>query len=99
MAFAASPLAPPGRGAGGEGASAKQSPKLATSTPINLSFADMSTKLKLMGVDVASFGDCFADAPSPPAPLPGGARGEAANAITYPDPLTGSYKKLGRKSV
>ena len=23
--------------------------------------ADMSTKLKLMGVDVASFGNCFAD--------------------------------------
>ena len=27
--------------------------------------ADMSTKLKLMGVDVASFGDCFADTPAP----------------------------------
>src|SRR5262249_52277407 len=38
--------------------------------------ADMSTKLKLMGVDVASFGECFADAPSPPAPLPVGEREE-----------------------
>jgi nitrite reductase (NADH) large subunit len=43
--------------------------------------ADMSTKLKLMGVDVASFGDCFADATK-------------AKAITYEDPFKGSYKKL-----
>jgi nitrite reductase (NADH) large subunit len=57
--------------------------------------ADMSTKLKLMGVDVASFGNCFADVPpSPPTPLPPGARGEAAKAITYEDPFKGSYKKL-----
>ncbi|MBV9123488.1 MAG: FAD-dependent oxidoreductase, partial [Planctomycetes bacterium] len=53
--------------------------------------ADMSTKLKLMGVDVASFGDCFADAPPPPG---GKARSEAAKAITYEDPFKGSYKKL-----
>ncbi len=43
--------------------------------------ADMSTKLKLMGVDVASFGNCFAD-------------DKTAKAITYEDPFKGSYKKL-----
>jgi nitrite reductase (NADH) large subunit len=43
--------------------------------------ADMSTKLKLMGVDVASFGDCFADE-------------KKSKAITYEDPFKGSYKKL-----
>jgi nitrite reductase (NADH) large subunit len=42
---------------------------------------DLSTKLKLMGVDVASFGDCFADEKS-------------ARAITYDDPFAGVYKKL-----
>jgi nitrite reductase (NADH) large subunit len=43
--------------------------------------ADMSTKLKLMGVDVASFGNAFADE-------------KMARAITYDDPLSGRYKKL-----
>lgn len=43
--------------------------------------ADLSTKLKLMGVDVASFGNCFAD-------------DKTARAITYEDPFRGSYKKL-----
>jgi nitrite reductase (NADH) large subunit len=43
--------------------------------------ADMSTKLKLMGVDVASFGDCFAD-------------DKKAKSITYEDPFKGAYKKL-----
>jgi nitrite reductase (NADH) large subunit len=43
--------------------------------------ADMSTKLKLMGVDVASFGNCFADE-------------KTARAITCEDPFKGSYKKL-----
>jgi nitrite reductase (NADH) large subunit len=43
--------------------------------------ADMSTKLKLMGVDVASFGDCFAD-------------DKTARPITVEDPFKGSYKKL-----
>ncbi|WP_406698032.1 nitrite reductase large subunit NirB [Singulisphaera sp. Ch08] len=42
---------------------------------------DMSTKLKLMGVDVASFGDPFAET--------GGAK-----ALTYEDPFGGVYKKL-----
>jgi nitrite reductase (NADH) large subunit len=43
--------------------------------------ADMSTKLKLMGVDVASFGNPFAD-------------DKAARSIVYEDPFTGVYKKL-----
>jgi nitrite reductase (NADH) large subunit len=43
--------------------------------------ADMSTKLKLMGVDVASFGNPFADE-------------TGAKAITFEDPFAGSYKKL-----
>jgi nitrite reductase (NADH) large subunit len=43
--------------------------------------ADMSTKLKLMGVDVASFGDAFADE-------------KTAKPITIQDPFSGSYKKL-----
>ena len=43
--------------------------------------ADMSTKLKLMGVDVASFGDALGRTP------------EARN-YTYVDEVTGVYKKL-----
>jgi len=43
--------------------------------------ADMSTKLKLMGVAVASFGNAFADE-------------KGARAITFEDPFAGSYKKL-----
>src|SRR5437762_2922844 len=43
--------------------------------------ADMSTKLKLMGVDVASFGNWFADEAT-------------AKAITFHDPFKGIYKKL-----
>ena len=43
--------------------------------------ADMSTKLKLMGIDVASFGDAFAHSPG-------------TEAITYRDPVTNVYKRL-----
>jgi nitrite reductase (NADH) large subunit len=43
--------------------------------------ADMSTKLKLLGVDVASFGDAFATTPG-------------ALELFYGDPLAGVYKKL-----
>jgi nitrite reductase (NADH) large subunit len=43
--------------------------------------ADMSTKLKLMGVDVASFGNAFAD-------------DKSAKPITFEDPFQGTYKKL-----
>ncbi|QNK52807.1 nitrite reductase large subunit [Dermacoccus sp. PAMC28757] len=43
--------------------------------------ADTSTKLKLLGVDVASFGDAFATTPG-------------ALEVVYSDSVTGSYKKL-----
>ncbi|MEO7350497.1 MAG: nitrite reductase large subunit NirB [Marmoricola sp.] len=43
--------------------------------------ADTSTKLKLLGVDVASFGDSFAQAPG-------------ALEVVYADPVAGVYKKL-----
>ena len=43
--------------------------------------ADLSTKLKLMGVDVASFGDYEAGA-------------ETARPLTWEDPFDGVYKKL-----
>ncbi|KNX38330.1 nitrite reductase large subunit NirB [Luteipulveratus halotolerans] len=43
--------------------------------------ADSSTKLKLLGVDVASFGDAFATTPG-------------ALEIVYADSVTGAYKKL-----
>jgi nitrite reductase (NADH) large subunit len=43
--------------------------------------ADMSTKLKLMGIDVASFGDAFANEPG-------------TEAITYRDPVANVYKRL-----
>ena len=42
---------------------------------------DLSTKLKLSGVDVASFGDAFAETPG-------------ALDVTYADPVAGVYKKL-----
>ncbi|WP_433461412.1 nitrite reductase large subunit NirB [Spirillospora sp. CA-128828] len=44
--------------------------------------ADMSTKLKLMGVDVASFGDPFAGPD------------QGALGVTYTDPVAGIYKRL-----
>jgi nitrite reductase (NADH) large subunit len=43
--------------------------------------ADLSTKLKLMGVDVASFGDAFATS-------------DGARAITFDDPVNKIYKRL-----
>ncbi len=43
--------------------------------------ADMSTKLKLMGIDVASFGDAFANTPG-------------AEAVTFSDPIRNVYKRL-----
>ena len=43
--------------------------------------ADMSTKLKLLGVDVASFGDAFATA-------------DGALALVFADAVAGIYKKL-----
>ncbi len=43
--------------------------------------ADLSTKLKLLGVDVASFGDAFATTPG-------------ALELVHSDPVSGVYKKL-----
>jgi nitrite reductase (NADH) large subunit len=43
--------------------------------------ADLSTKLKLLGVDVASFGDAFAAT-------------DGSLEVVYADPLAGVYKKL-----
>ncbi|HEY3141498.1 MAG TPA: nitrite reductase large subunit NirB [Acidimicrobiales bacterium] len=43
--------------------------------------ADLSTKLKLLGVDVASLGDAFAQT-------------DGADEIVYSDPVAGTYKKL-----
>jgi len=43
--------------------------------------ADLSTKLKLLGVDVASFGDAFGAAPG-------------CESITFDDPVAGVYKKV-----
>ncbi len=43
--------------------------------------ADLSTKLKLMGIDVASFGDAFAAS-------------EDAESITFADPIANVYKRL-----
>ncbi len=49
--------------------------------PRTFSGFDLSTRLKLMGVDVASFGDPFTEA-------------EGARALTFHDPFGGVYKKL-----
>ncbi len=43
--------------------------------------ADLSTKLKLLGVDVASFGDAFGSA-------------DGSLSVVYADPVAGVYKKL-----
>ena len=83
------PSAASGRGAGGEGASsAAPLPAALTPTPLppageGLQFlgADMSTKLKLLGVDVASIGD---------------AQGVTPGSLNYlfSDEVAGHYKKL-----
>lgn len=49
--------------------------------PATFPGGDSSTKLKLLGVDVASFGDAFA-------------RGEGCLEVAYADAVTGVYKKL-----
>lgn len=65
---------------------------------------DLSTKLKLLGVDVASFGDFFADRdgpkfvpgrrPSISAGMEDHSKEEApVKALTYKDPFSGVYKK------
>jgi nitrite reductase (NADH) large subunit len=55
--------------------------RLAGDTEPEFVGADMSTKLKLLGVDVAAVGDAFA-------------RTEGAEELTYVDPVAGVYKKL-----
>lgn len=65
--------------------------------PKQFSRPDMSTKLKLLGVDVASFGDFFADRDGPKF-LPGKRPATSVNeppvkALTYMDPFGGVYKK------
>ena len=60
---------------------------------------DVSTKLKLMGVDVASFGSYFADKGKFTRPVPGPQKGTAqpdasmVKALTYRDPFSDVYKK------
>lgn len=51
---------------------------------------DLSTKLKLLGIDVASFGDFFADTDGPSTNGSGEGR---AKALTYRDPFGSVYKK------
>jgi nitrite reductase (NADH) large subunit len=53
----------------------------AAAQPTQFTGADMSTKLKLMGVDVASFGDAFAATPG-------------SRDLSYVDSLGGTYKKI-----
>ncbi|KAJ5091570.1 hypothetical protein NUU61_006440 [Penicillium alfredii] len=77
-----------------------------TKQPKGFTRPDLSTKLKLLGVDVASFGDFFADRDGPkflpgrrPLTAPGlgadGAREKEppVKALTYKDPFGGVYKK------
>lgn len=52
-----------------------------TGSPREFKGADLSTRLKLMGVDVASFGQYEADA-------------DVAKSLTFEDPIGGVYKKL-----
>lgn len=66
---------------------------------------DLSTKLKLLGVNVASFGDCFADVFGPQSLPPKFAKkfkalsgstadaSQSVQALTYRDPFTNVYKK------
>lgn len=71
-------------------------------SPRKFKSPDLSTKLKLLGVDVASFGDFFADRDGPKQ-LPtrsGRANGvsesktpASVKALTYKDPFTNVYKK------
>lgn len=75
--------------------------------PRDMKTPDVSTKLKLMGVDVASFGDFFADRGIISKPLPSGSRGRHGAAkemtaeevktkvksLTYRDPFADVYKK------
>uniref|UniRef100_Q08I85 Nitrite reductase [NAD(P)H] n=1 Tax=Tuber borchii TaxID=42251 RepID=Q08I85_TUBBO len=66
-------------------------------TPKAFRRPDLSTKLKLLGVNVASFGDFFADRDGP-RELPGRSpsqerRGREVKALSYRDPFQAVYKK------
>ncbi|GIK04556.1 hypothetical protein Aspvir_008639 [Aspergillus viridinutans] len=74
--------------------------------PKRFKHPDLSTKLKLLGVDVASFGDFFADRDGPkflpgrrPSIVDGSVRSSDGDkepnvkALTYKDPFAGVYKK------
>jgi len=72
--------------------------------PRDMISPDISTKLKLMGVDVASFGSYFADQGKFTRAVPGQARASKKNgdgpaptpqvkALTYRDPFSDVYKK------
>ena len=64
--------------------------------PRSFTDPDLSTKLKLLGVEVASFGDCFADVFGPKW-LPDGTSGpdkkDQVKALTYKDPFGQVYKR------
>ncbi|ORX93796.1 hypothetical protein BCR34DRAFT_580314 [Clohesyomyces aquaticus] len=64
--------------------------------PRSFAAPDMSTKLKLLGIDVASFGDPFADVFGPKW-LPDGTSGldrkDQVQALTYKDPFGNVYKR------
>jgi nitrite reductase (NAD(P)H) len=75
-------------------------------SPRSFTRPDLSTKLKLLGVNVASFGDFFADRDGPrmlplrtrPKETPQGktkavASGPPVKALTYKDPFSQVYKK------
>ena len=67
-------------------------------TPKSFTRPDLSTKLKLLGVDVASFGDFFADRDGPKF-IPGrrlSLKNDSeppVKGLTYKDPFSGVYKK------
>ncbi|KAF1814019.1 nitrite reductase NiiA [Eremomyces bilateralis CBS 781.70] len=64
--------------------------------PKSFTEPDMSTKLKLLGIEVASFGDCFADEFGPkwlPDKSSGSDRKDQVKALTYNDPFENIYKK------
>lgn len=73
-------------------------------SPKKFNRPDLSTKLKLLGIDVASFGDFFADRDGPkfvPGRRPSMSAAEgglevdepAVQALTYKDPFGSVYKK------
>jgi nitrite reductase (NAD(P)H) len=71
--------------------------KIAPNAPKTMVDPDMSTKLKLLGIQVASFGDSFADVFGPKW-LPEGTKttgnhGDVVKSLTFKDPFSQVYKK------